>query len=262
MAIRSRRTFRPLRSSGPGRLGLALAVGLAVAGAGTATPASAQETANQQRVSASAAQHSPSFMAFWPVPDDDIVLPSRVAVAISLAQDSVDQAAMRVNNRSWKLANRSLAAVRANVVRAHRAGAYQVSLPVPEEAETSPGADSAVAVLTLENGVITNLAALFDGIPAGHPLVVKNLSDTLTQANWKRNKMLDNILALDPEEAGAPYADAMADTVDGYTDEVANITEALRRDVLTPAARDALTKALKRSTATAAKVSAAFGGED
>ena len=209
------------------------------------------------------AQHSPKLMAFWPVPDDDIVLPSRVAVSVSSpAQDSVDLSALRVNNRRWKLANRALAGVKVNVVRAHRAGMYQMALPVAEEAETTPGPDSAIAVLTLEQGVITNLAALFDGIPVGHPLVIKNPSEALTQANAKRDQMLDAILALDPEEAGAPYADAMTDTVDGYADEVANLTEALQRDALTAAARAELTKALKKSTATAARISPPFGGED
>ena len=255
MATSSRRMFRSLHSSGPGRLALGLAVGLAAVGAGPVASASAQETSGQ-------AQRGPSFMAFWPVPDDDIVLPSRVAVAVGLTQDTVDQSALRVNNRRWTLANRSLQAVQANVVRAHRAGTYQMSLPVAEEAETTPGADSAVAVLNLEQGVITNLAALFDGVAASHPWVIKNLGDALTQADTKRNQMLDTILALDPEEAGAPYGDAMTDTVDGYTDEVANITEALQNDDLAPASRTALTKALKKSTATAAKVSAAFGGED
>ena len=32
---------------------------------------------------------------------------------------------------------------------------------------------------------------------------------------------------LDPEEAGADYADGLADSVDGYVDEVASLTEAI-----------------------------------
>ena len=65
---------------------------------------------------------------------------------------------------------------------------------------------------------------------------------------------------LDPEEAGADYSDGKADTVDGFTDVVANLTEALHDDRLSVAGRTALTNALSRSQATAAKVNVAFGG--
>jgi hypothetical protein len=260
MASPARQTSRPILRSGPGRLALGLVVGLAVAAAGPATSASAQEIAGHHRGALGHAQARTSFMAFWPVPDDDVVLPSRVASAIAFTQDSVDQSARRVNNGHWVLANQSLAAVGVNVGRAHRAGMYQVTLPVPADAETTPGPDSVVAVLNLEQGVITNLAALFDGVTAKHPWVIKSLGAALTQANTSRNQMLDAIIALDPEGAGADYSDGMTDTVDGYTDEVANLTEALHNDVLAPAARTALNKALANSQATAAKVSAGFGG--
>jgi len=257
MTSPSPRTPRSLPSSGAGRLALGLVVGLAFAAAGPAVSASAQEKVGHHR----GAHDRTSFMAFWPAPaDDEVVLPSRVAAAIAYTQDAVDQAARRVDNGRWKRANTSLAAVGVNVARAHRAGMHQMTVPVAEEAETTPGPDSAVAVLTLEQGVITNLAALFDGITASHPYVIKSLSTAITQANTSRNLMLDAILALDPEEAGADYADGMTDTVDGYTDEVANLTEALQDDVLAPAARTALTTALANSQATAAKVSAGFGG--
>jgi hypothetical protein len=257
MTSPSPRTPRSLPSSGAGRLALGLVVGLAVAAVGPAASASAQESAGHHR---GAQAHAKSFMAAWPTPDDEVVLPSRVAAAIAYTQDAVDQAARRVDNAKWKRANTSLAAVGVNIARAHRSGIYQMTLPAVEEAETTPGPDSVVAVLGLEQGVITNLAALFDGITASHPYVIKSLSTAMTQANTSRNAMLDAVLALDPEEAGADYADGMTDTVDGYTDEIANLTEALHDDVLAPAARTALTTALANSQATAAKVSAGFGG--
>ena len=72
--------------------------------------------------------------------------------------------------------------------------------------------------------------------------------------------MLDAVIALDPEGAGADYADGMADTLDGYIDEIENLSEALRVDRLSRAGRAGLSNALVRSQATQAKVNAAFGG--
>ena len=249
----SRQTSRRLHSYGPVGLALGLVVGLGVAAVGPATSASASDGRGLM-------PHRGPVFASWPVPDDDTVLPSRVANAIGTAQDAVDRSVQRLENGRYSLANRSLAAVSVNVGRAHRAGMYQITLPAPADAETTPGPDSAVAVLTLEQGVITNLAAQFDGLTANHPWAIKSLSTALATANTDRNLMLDAIIALDPEGAGADYSDGMTDTVDGYTDEVANLTEALNTDTLAPAGRTALTTALASSTATAAKVSTAFGG--
>jgi hypothetical protein len=52
----------------------------------------------------------------------------------------------------------------------------------------------------------------------------------------------------------------MADTVDGYADEVATLTEALANDRLSLGGRRVLTTALAQVQATNAKVVAAFGG--
>ena len=75
-----------------------------------------------------------------------------------------------------------------------------------------------------------------------------------------RDKLLAAVIALDPEGAGADYADGMADTVAGYDDEVANLTEALAADQLSAGGTKVLTAALNQSKATQAKVAAAFGG--
>jgi len=72
--------------------------------------------------------------------------------------------------------------------------------------------------------------------------------------------MLDAVIALDPEGAGADYADGMADTLEGYVDEIANLAEALCVDLLSRAGRAGLSQALMRSQAAQAKVNAAFGG--
>jgi hypothetical protein len=52
----------------------------------------------------------------------------------------------------------------------------------------------------------------------------------------------------------------MADTLDGYADEVASISEALADDQLSAGGARVLRPALSQSQATAAKVNLAYGG--
>jgi hypothetical protein len=232
-------------------LALALAVGLGVVSLAPAQSASARETG----------RHQLAFSAYWPAPaDDEVVLPTRVAAAIARTQDAIDRAMQRLDDTRYAAGRRSLAAAAANLNRTHRAGMAQMTAtPIDPEAETTPGPDSVVAVLTFEQAAIANLGSLFDGI-TGHPLVVAGIDKALATADSNRNLMLDAVIALDPEEAGADYSDGMADTVDGYTDEAANLTEALHDDQLSVPGRTALTNALTRSQATSAKVNTAFGG--
>jgi hypothetical protein len=233
-------------------LALGIAVGLTAVSLAPAQSASAHENARGQI----------EFSAFWPPADDDVVLPTRVAAAVARTQDVIDRVVRRLDDSRYAAGRRSLATAVVNLNRTHRAGMAQMTAtPVDPEAETTPGPDSVVAVLTLEQAAITNLAGVFDGI-TGHPLLVAGIDRALATADSNRNLMLDAVAALDPEEAGADYSDGMADTVDGYTDEIANLTEALHDDQLSVAGRTALTNALARSQATAAKVTTAFGGED
>ena len=102
------------------------------------------------------------------------------------------------------------------------------------------------------------LAGLFDGIRG--KAVVRGIRAALTRAQKVRAELVRVIVGLDPEEAGAAYADALADTVPAYTDEVATVSEALRDDRLTSVARQALRAALGRSRAAEAAMVAAFGG--
>ena len=131
--------------------------------------------------------------------------------------------------------------------------------PVDEEAETTPGPDTVIGVLTFEQAVVTRPAGLLDGL-TGRPVVVARINRGLVAAQTSRDQMLDAVIALDPEGAGADYADGMADTLDGYVDEIENLSEALRVDRLSRAGRAGLSNALVRSQATQAKVNAAFGG--
>jgi cobalamin synthase len=114
-----------------------------------------------------------------------------------------------------------------------------------------------IAALTLDQEAVVNVAGLFNGNSGA---LVTALASTITSAQLIRDRLLNTIIALDPEGAGADYSDGMADTLDGYTDEVANLTEALADDNLSAGGKAALQTALARSNATLAKINAAFGG--
>lgn len=191
--------------------------------------------------------------------DDEVVLPTRVAAAIDRAQAALGRTANAIDDRRRPAARRAMAALIANLRRAHLAGMAQLSaVPMDPEAETTAGPDSVVAVLTLEQLVVARLGNLYDGVRAAR--LVARLNRAARVAGAVRIGMLNAVIALDPEGAGADYADGMADTVDGYTDEVATLQEALATDRLIPSARTALTAALSRSLAAQAAVTAAFGG--
>jgi hypothetical protein len=194
-----------------------------------------------------------------PIVDDDVILPSRVSAAIVRSLSALDRSEARVDDQQYGSAAASLLAIGADLNRAHRAARAQLKAqPADPEAETTPGPDSVTAVLTLEQQAITRLAGLYDTVT--DPVVLNRIGSAMDVALTKRDRMLNAVIALNPEGAGAAYADGMADSLDGYTDEVANLTEALKVDLLTTSARSALTNALSRSQAAAAKVTAAFGG--
>ena len=112
-------------------------------------------------------------------------------------------------------------------------------------------------MLNLDASISQSLSGLFDTNSKG---VVDGLTHAMFRTLNARDRLLDSVIALDPEAAGADYADGMADTVDGYADEVATLTEALADDQLSVGGRKVLTKALAQVQATNAKVLAAFGG--
>jgi hypothetical protein len=195
-----------------------------------------------------------------PPADDAVVLPSRVANAINRAQLSLDAASQSIDTGDTVKAVASLKALRLNIYRADRAARAQMNAapPADEEAEAATtGPDSVIAVLTLDQTVATSVAGLFD---AKKGATLDGLTSGLFAAMNTRDKLLNAVIALDPEGAGADYADGMADTVAGYDDEVANLSEALAVDQLSVGGKKVLTAALNQSKATQAKVAAAFGG--
>jgi hypothetical protein len=111
--------------------------------------------------------------------------------------------------------------------------------------------------LSLDQDVVQRTTELFhmqDGA------TVAALTQTLSLTQLTRARLVRDVLALDPDGPGADYADGMADSLDGYADEIANLTEALSDDTLAAAASAALRTALSRSQDTQARLTAAFGG--
>ena len=212
--------------------------------------------------SASAATHPPVAKTAQDA-DEPVVLPGRVASAIRRTQRSLDNAEAHLDEGEYKQAVTSLRGVRRSMDRADKAARRQMALSAvvpPEDADVEPtttGPDSVIAVLNLDAGISQSLSGLFDTHSKG---VVDGLTHAMFRTLNARDRLLDSVIALDPEGAGAAYADGMADTVDGYADEVATLSEALADDTLSTGGRKVLTKALAKVEATNAKVLAAFGG--
>ncbi len=194
-----------------------------------------------------------------PAANDEVVLPSRVDIAIRRTERSICKAEEHVDEGEYTQAATSLRSVRRNMYRADRAARRQMNVvPDPNaEDETTPGPDSVIAVLNMDSEVVLTTSGLFDANSKG---VVDAATHALFRTLNARDRLLDSVIALDPEGAGADYSDGMADTVAGYDDEVANITEALADDPLSAGGTRVLNAALRQVTATAAKVNAAFGG--
>jgi hypothetical protein len=191
--------------------------------------------------------------------DDEVVLPGRLAAAINRTNRAVDRAEAAIDDHRPRAARRALRATIKNAPRATAAGMHQMNaVPVDPEAETTPGPDAAIAVLNLHQGTIIRLSGLFDTLL--WPRVITKLNRAMTVSHNQRMRVVNAVVGLDPEGAGADYADGMADAVDGYGDEVSAISEALSDDHLTKTSRAALSAARAHAISAQTKVTAAFGG--
>jgi hypothetical protein len=130
--------------------------------------------------------------------------------------------------------------------------------PSDPESDDPPGPPSVIAVLNMEHHVGIGLVPLFNRMKEA--AVVNALQDTLRFTYDDRDKMLNRVIALPPEGAGADYSDSMSDTLGLYAVEVNQITDGLKEYQLIPHGRAALNYDLKRVRATQAKVNKAFGG--
>jgi hypothetical protein len=188
--------------------------------------------------------------------DPEVLLPSRVDARIQRTMASVDRAAAFFDDARLNKARRTLKAVAANFKRSQRAAMVQLNLPIDEESESTMPIDGVLAVLNVDQGAITEVAALFHGQKR-----TAQIAAALRTGLNRRAAVLKAVLAL-PEERGAPYIEGLAELLDLYGDEVANIEEALAHDRLTPAARSALQSALAKSKAANSAVVAAVGPQD
>jgi hypothetical protein len=189
---------------------------------------------------------------------EEVILPSRVANLIARTNKALSKATEHVDEAEYTKAIVSLRAVRRSLTAADKAARRAMNaVPADPEAEgVTTGPDSVIAVLTLDQQVITGLAELLNGQSGS---LVGAIGTTMTAAQNTRDKLVDAVIALDPEGA-ADYADGMADTVDSYTDEVSNISDTLADDTLSAGGKSVLNTGLAKSQATAAKILAAFGG--
>lgn len=192
--------------------------------------------------------------------DPEVILPGRVDAALHRTWEAVQRSVTRVDDRQHRKARKALTAAQAGFGRSLTAVLRQVDAPPSEDEESTAGPDSALASLNVSGSSVHLLAGLFDGVRA--PKLVTLVTGALAAAQQRRATLITTLTALDPEGAGAPYADALIDTVPNYTDEVASIQEALQDDVLSPAARTALQNALARSQAAETAMIAAYGGSD
>jgi hypothetical protein len=192
--------------------------------------------------------------------DPEVILPGRVDASLHRTLDAVERSVAAVDDRRWSAARRSLAAAKAGFGRSHRAVIHQMTLvPDPEaEDESTAGPDSALAALNVEQVSVAMLVGLFDGVRRRG--VVTRLRGALATAQQRRRDLIRVITGLDPEGAGADYADSLADTLPQYADEVAGVREALSDDRLIAPARAAVRAALARSMGANAAMMAAFGG--
>jgi len=191
--------------------------------------------------------------------DDEVVLPGRLASALRRTQRALDNAEDHIDEGEYAQSVKSLRAVRRNMYRADKSARRQMNAVIDPESEdeTTAGPDSVIAVLAMDSAIVQSVSGLFDTNSKG---VVDGLTHALYRTMDARDRLLDAVIALDPEGAGADYSDGMSDTVDGYTDEVATLTEALADDTLSAGGQRVLRPALTQAQATQAKVNLAFGG--
>jgi hypothetical protein len=188
--------------------------------------------------------------------DPEVVLPSRVLNGISRAQKLLDLAEISIDTKDSAKAIAALNGISAAALRADKAARAQMN-GVPADPESPPGPDAVAAVLALDQTLITTMTGLFDGTGG---LTVDAATHALFSVMSTRDKLVNAVIALPAEGAGADYAGGMTDAVPGYDDEVSNITEAIANDKLSAGGAKVLHSALTLSTATDTKVNAAFSG--
>jgi hypothetical protein len=185
-------------------------------------------------------------------------IPNSVAVPLDGARTSLSRAVARLSHGRYHKAVDSLDTLATRIGQANRAAKNQIGKPPTDpESDDPPGPPSVLAVVRLEHTVATTLLPEFDAMQ--RPGVVDALRGTLHAALYRRDNLLDAVLALKPGPMG-DYADGLADTLPTYSQEIQKLTDALATFSLTAVSRTALQNSQQRVRATKAKMDAAFGG--
>jgi hypothetical protein len=180
-------------------------------------------------------------------------------VSLRNARAALTAAQTRLQARQYTQALASLRTLRLNLGRAHTAGLAQIGAPPADpESDEPPGPGAVTSVLNVEHRAAVGLLPAFNGLNRAD--VIRALRTTLTTTFTNRDRMLNRVIRLPAEGAGADYADGMADTVPAFTNEVKQYSTALTQSRLSPAGRLALRALLTKVTATEARVNRAFGG--
>ncbi|KHL15126.1 hypothetical protein CLV56_1570 [Mumia flava] len=184
-----------------------------------------------------------------------------VATPVARAKSALADARAQLKKRRYAKANASLKRVRVNSGRAHVAALALIGKPPTDpESDDPPGPPAVLAALGLQRRISIDAATMFAGMKT-HPKVVQALRATLYWPHRRRDAMIARVIGLPPEGAGADYPDSMADTIAGYTKEIATINKALTRYRLSAGGRTGLRNALARVKATKRVVTVAFGDE-
>jgi hypothetical protein len=186
-------------------------------------------------------------------------VPGSVSTLIRSADAALARVVARFAQHRYGLGLDALEALRTAAGKAHEAAVAQIGKPPTDpESDEPPGPPAVLAVLGLEHRIGTRIPAIFDGMK--RKPVIDSLQYTLWVTHMKRDRMLDVVIGLGPEGAGADYADGMADTLPAFDNEVVTLLSGLETYVLTASGRTGLTNALERATATRNRVNEAFGG--
>ena len=126
------------------------------------------------------ASHATEYCGYGTPPaaaDDEVVLPSRIQIAINRTERSICKAEEHVDEGQYAKTTVSLRSERRNMYRAYRAAVKQMNaVPDPNAEEGSiPGPDAVIADLNMDSDVVTSVAGLFGSPTLGTHQVVDNL---------------------------------------------------------------------------------------
>jgi hypothetical protein len=183
---------------------------------------------------------------------------STVKAEVTQAKAALAQAVAQVKAGKTRRARTSLTAVRTHTAAANTDALNLIGKPPTDpESDDVPGPPAVTAALKLDATIVTGVAALLNGTTA--PLV-KAIKKTLTGVQAPRDTVVNKVVSLKPEGAGADYADGMSDLLPLFKKEVKTLTTDLGAFKLTASGRAGLQTALSTSQATQKVFVKAYGG--